>query len=260
VLLHIHGFESDLFTNEFVSVIANAFQKKNQGFLTVQTRGMANEYFFKTTDGKWKKLGSHFEVLEDSYKDIDAWIELLISKGYSNIILQGHSLGTMKVLRYLFEGKHADKVTKVILLAPFDIMQLLETATQGKWREYLEIARQRVAVGKGEEVIPTQYLDVSMSYQTYVSHHQENEFEYMFKFSDKEYDFPLLQKISIPVKVIVGTKDEFFHPANPSHPEEAMTIFETKVKDFSGNLIPESGHGYVGYEQELVRDIESFIN
>jgi predicted alpha/beta hydrolase family esterase len=35
--------------------------------------------------------------------------------------LQGHSLGTFKIVRYLFEGKYADKINKLILLAPFDI-------------------------------------------------------------------------------------------------------------------------------------------
>ncbi len=260
VVLHLHGFEGDFFTNSFISTIAQKFKQKNMGLLTVQTRGMANEYLFKTTEGSWRKIGAHFEVMEDAYIDIDAWMEFLLAEGYTNIVIQGHSLGTMKTVRYLFEGSHTDKVIKIILLAPFDIMRLLENATNGKWDEYLEIAKQKVKQGLGEEIIPTEYLDVAMSFQTYVSHHQENQFEYMFNFGDKNYDFPLLQKINVPVKVIVGTADEYFHPANPDHPDEAISILSKKIKNASTTLIPDAGHGYDGFEENVADEVVDFLS
>lgn len=259
VILHIHGFEGDFFTNEFVNVITNRLRTQNTAFLSVQTRGIGNEYLMKLTDGSWKKYGAHFEILEDTHNDIDAWIEFLLNQGYTNILLQGHSLGTMKIVRYLFEGKYADKVRKLVLLAPFDIFKLLEDVTKGKWRDYLEIAKQKVNEGKGEEIIPKEFLDVEMSYQTYVSHHSENDFEYMFAFHKKGYTFPLLQKIQIPVKVIVGSKDEWFHPANPSQPAEAIALMKQYIKTFSSKIVDGAGHGYDGYEEIVADEIRTFV-
>ena len=259
IVLHTPGIEGDFFTNDFLQAIAGNLRSQNHAFLSVQTRGIGNEYLMKLTDGRWKKYGAHFELLEDAYKDIDAWIKFLTSQGYKNIILQGHSLGTMKIIRYLFEGTHTNVVRKLILLAPFDIFKSLEDATKGKWREYLEVAKQKVKEGKGEENIPTEFLDVQMSYQTYVSHHTESDFEYMFAFHKKGYNLPLLQKIQIPVKAIVGSIDEWFHPANPSQPSEAMELMKKYIKTFSSKIIEGAGHGYDGYEELVANEILDFI-
>ena len=47
-------------------------------------------------------------------------------QGYSEFILAGHSLGTIKSVRYLFEGEYADTIRSLILLAPFDKMDILK--------------------------------------------------------------------------------------------------------------------------------------
>ena len=60
------------------------------------------------------------ELLEEAHLDISAWIKFLLDEGYQEIILQGHSLGTIKVIRYLFEGEYKNKISKLILLAPFE--------------------------------------------------------------------------------------------------------------------------------------------
>ena len=176
------------------------------------------------------------------------------------MILEGHSLGTYKVTWYLIEGKYADKVEKLILLAPFDIMQLLEDATKGKWPEYLKIAEQKVKEGKGREIIPEYFLDVRMSYQTYVSHHAQNDIEKMFAVHDKSYTFPLINKIHIPVKIIVGDQDPYFHPANLDNPQEAMEILLRNIKNSEGKLIKGSKHIYEGYEDQVADEVLKFIN
>ena len=168
-------------------------------------------------------------------------------------------MGTMKIVRYLFEGSYKDSVTKLILLAPFDIIQLLEEATDGNWKEYLKLANQRVAEGKGEEIIPEEFLDVAISYQTYVSHHIQNELTTMFAFHKKGYDFPILQKITMPVLAIAGTKDEFLHPANPSHPEEAFELMKKHISSFSSLMIPNAPHSFEAYEDVIAKRILSFV-
>lgn len=260
VILHVHGFKGDFYTNEFVKRIAERLHKENFGFIAVQNRGtgIESEIYTNTKEG-WQLGGASYELLEEAYIDIDAWIKFLLDKGYKEIILEGHSLGTMKVVRYLFEGKYADKVKKLILLAPFDIMQLLQSVTKGKWREYIKIAEKKVKDGKGMEIIPSHFLDAKMSYQTYVSHHKQDDFEKMFAVHDKSYTFALLNKIKIPVKIIVGTEDPYFNPANPKNPQEAFEVLLKNIKNSSGKLIFGSGHGYEGYENLVADGVLEFV-
>lgn len=260
VLVHIHGFEGDFFTNRFIKPLANTLKENNIGFLTVQTRGMGSDYGFKTINDTWKRYGAHFERHEEAYMDIDAWIKFLQEQGYKNIILQGHSLGTMKIIRYLFEGSHPELIKKLILLAPFDNIYMAKSFENGKrWRINLEAAKQKVAEGKGEELMPKDWWDVEMSYQTYISWLDDNDFTHMFDFHDKKYPFPILNKIEIPVKVIVGTKDDFLHTSNKENPQEAMDIMKKNIKDFSFRLIDGATHSYTGYEEVVVEEILKYI-
>jgi len=259
IVLHIHGFEGDFFTNKFISVIANKLKENNIGFLTVQTRGMANDYDLNGVDGKFRRYGAHFELLKNAYLDIDAWIEFLEKQGYYQVILQGHSLGTIKVVRYLFEGSYTDKVKKLILLAPFDKTYLAEDFTKGKWREYLNKAKEKVKDGKGDEIISKHFDSIVLSYQTYVSWYEETDLSHMFNFFDKNYSFPTLNKIRIPVKVIVGTKDEYFYLSNPEKPQGAIDILKNNIKDFSWKLVEDAKHNYNGYEDIVANGIYKFL-
>jgi pimeloyl-ACP methyl ester carboxylesterase len=260
-IIHVHGFQGDFFTNEFLKKIAEKLHEKNFGFVAIQNRGtgIESEIYAKNKKGL-VYAGANFELLEEAYIDIDAWVKFLLDEGYKEIILEGHSLGTMKVVRYLSEGKYVGKIKKLILLAPFDIMQLLEDATKGKWPEYLKKAEQKVKEGKGRELIPEEYLDVKISYQTYVSHHKQDDFEKMFAVHDKNYKFPLLNKIQIPVKIIVGTEDPYFNPANPKDPQEALETLLKNIKNSEGQLIMGSGHGYEEYEDLVADGVLHFIS
>lgn len=259
-IVNIHGFQGDFFNQEFGIKIAEKLKENNFGFISMQNRGSGIEAEIYADNPEGVIFGgSDFELLEEAYLDIDAWIEFLLDQGYKEIILQGHSLGTMKVSRYLLEGKYADSVIKLILLAPFDIMQLLEDATKGKWPEYLKIAEEKVKEGNGREIIPEYFLDVKMSYQTYVSHHTQNDFEKIFAVHDKTYSFPLLNKISIPVKIVVGDKDPFFHPSNPENPQEAMDILLKNIKNSEGLLVKGSAHIYDGYEDLVAEEVLKFV-
>jgi len=81
----------------------------------------------------------------------------------------------------------------------------------------------------------------------------------MFAFFDKNYSFPILKKIQIPVKVIVGTSDEYFHPTNPKDPKEAFNILKSNVKNFSGKLIENANHGFAGYEDVVADEVLNFV-
>lgn len=259
VLLFIHGFESDFYTHKFIHLIAERSREENYSFLSVQTRGTGRATEFKRETQSSSIIGSCYELLEDAYKDIDAWINWLSNKGFEEVILLGHSLGTIKITRYLTEGTYKDKVDKLVLLAPFDKNGQEELVTGGKWREYVKLAQDKVSKGNGRELIPDYYEEVPMSYQTFSSWYQEDELGCMFDVYIKDYEFPVLNRIQIPLHIIVGTKDEYFHRTNPDHPEEAMEILLKNLQKGSGELIQDAKHSFRGFESELVEALFKFI-
>jgi pimeloyl-ACP methyl ester carboxylesterase len=70
----------------------------------------------------------------------------------------------------------------------------------------------------------------------------------------------LLNKIDVPVKVIVGEHDDYFHPKNPNHPQEAIDTMKLNINDFSSCIIKDSGHQFAGKEHEVAQEVILFLD
>lgn len=257
-ILHIHGFEGNFYENNFVHILANELESKGIGFLTVNTRGNGRDTDFNTADGKYKRIGARYELLEEAHLDITVWLKYLISEGYKEIVLQGHSLGTVKAVRYLFEGEHKDKISKLILLAPFDkkgymIVQKLDTEM------LLAKAQGMVDSGKGNELITPDFGDGITSYNTFISWYKQDDLGRMFEFCSPKYDFPILKQIKVDTKIVVGSNDEYFYPTNPKHPDEAMSILLKNIPHSEGKIIDGSVHSFQPHEDLMATEVSSFI-
>lgn len=260
VLLYIHGFEGNFYEDSFTDYIAKELKEINTSWLSVNTRGNGQITNFNTTDNNsTRTIGARYELLEDAYMDIDAWIEFLIEYGFTNITLMGHSLGTYKVVRYLFEGKHKDKIKKLILLSPFDKKILLETYAKTPIQELLNQAQNFVSQGKGDDIIAPKFNEIILSYKTYISWYQQDDFGRCFEFCTKDYDFPILRRVIVPTKIIVGSKDEYFYGSNPDHPEEAMNMMLSAIPRSEGVIIAEAVHSFSPHEDKLAKEIEIFL-
>jgi pimeloyl-ACP methyl ester carboxylesterase len=259
VVLHVHGFEGNFYENSFVHILADALEDQGVGFLTVNTRGNGKDTDFNTVDGKIKRIGAHYELLEEAHIDISAWVEFLLNQGYRNILLEGHSLGTVKSVRYLFEGFYKDKISKLILLAPFDKKGLMIATGRADLDNLLQKAEQKVSENKGDELISEKFDDTSTSYNTFISWYKQDDLGRMFEFCSHDYDFPILKQIQIPTKIIVGSRDEYFYPTNPEHPEEAMKILLSNIPVAEGRMIENAAHSFYPHEGQMVKEVIGFI-
>ncbi len=259
--IFIHGFTSDFYSHSFYHIIKDQLHVQSNALILAQTRGTGIQTEFIKPNDEGVFLGSYYEKLEDAHLDISAFVEFLIKHNYQKIVLIGHSLGTIKCVRYLFEGKYKDNISKVILLAPFDKNVLMEIKAPGKWREFLKIAQKKIADGKGKELVPVpEYEDYPLSYETFYSWYEQSDLGRMWDFHKKNYDFPVLQKIRIPVKVILGGKDPYVN--YPQFDESAKSVLQTLTRYISNcetHLIPNSGHTYFGYEKEVADQVGNFV-
>ncbi len=244
-VIYIHGMFGDYKTPNFVNNLKEGLIKNNFAYLATNNRG--------------KGENSRYELLEEAHLDITAGIKFLIDKGYNKIILIGHSAGTLKVVRYLSEGNYKDSVIKLILVAPIDPLGGRIAHGRNNIEEFLKRAQEKVDEGKGNEMITSEFDHDDVSYQTFISWYKRDNLGRMFEFCNKEYDFPVLKQIKIPVKAIAGTKDEYLHPSSPEHPEEAMNILSKHIKNFDYKIVEGSGHNFNGFEKELVDEIMNFI-
>lgn len=244
-VIYVHGMFGDYKTPNFVNNLRKELVNNNIAYLATNNRG--------------ERENSRHELLEEAYLDISADIKFLIDQGYDKIILIGHSAGTMKVVRYLFEGEYKNNIFKLILIAPIDPLGGRIAHGRNNIEEFLKRAQEKVDQGKGIEMITSEFDHDDVSYQTFISWYKRDDFARMFEFCNNDYDFPVLNKIKIPVKAITGTKDEYLHPSNPEHPEEAMNIFSKYIKSFDYKIIDGSGHNFNGFEKELVNEIINFV-
>lgn len=252
-VIHTHGFYGDFYANQFTHNLFDYFKSKNQAFITVQNRGTGIQTEFLTTDGEGQILGSFYERLEDSHIDITAWINYLKTIGYAKFVLMGHSLGTIKSIRYLFEGEYKDLITNLILLAPFDKNGFIEDFTNGKAKDYLVEAEKAITEGKGREQVPQSFEYFPVSYQTFASWYNQSELSCMFDFyRHKNYNYPILNKINIPVKIIVGDKDEFLYIPKYNNLGQVKQVLNNNIKNLSLHILPGCGHSFRGFEGELV--------
>lgn len=258
-VLYIHGMNGNFYELDFVQVLADFFEINRVGFLVGNNRGNGKDTDFKTVDGKLRRIGSRYELIEEANLDISAWIKVLIDEGYQEIILLGHSAGTIKAVRYLFEGELADKVTKLILLAPIDPLGGRLAHGRNDIEKFLEKARAKIDAGKGEELIMPEFDHDILSYQSFSSWYRRDDLGRMFEFCAPDYDFPVLKKIKIATLIITGSRDEYFNPSNLKTREEAMKILLKNIPISKGKIIEGSGHCFEGFEKEIVKAITKFI-
>lgn len=254
-VIYIHGFETTFYAHKFVHKIAEKFNQSNTTYLLAENRGTGIITEFINTDGVGKYYGSFRERLEEAHLDISAWIEFLKNEGYEQIILMGHSLGTIKVIRYLSEGKYADSVKGLILLSPFDKNAYVEVKTKGEWKKHVEIAKEKIDNGQGLESIPDTFDDYPVSFITYYSWYKSGDLSEIFDFYSKDYDFPVLNKINIPVTAVLGGKDNFlFFSQFNKDAFEIKDILESNIPNCTATVLPDAGHVFRGFE-EVVKEL-----
>lgn len=260
-VIMIHGFTSDFYSHKFYHSISQKLEAQGNAVILAQTRGTGIVTEFLKTDGSGEHVGSYYEKIEEGHLDITAFIKFLFDEGYSEIILTGHSLGTIKSVRYLFEGEYKDKIKKLILLAPFDKNAFMEVKAPNKWYEFVEIAKQKIEDGKEKEFVPVpEYEDFAMSYQTFYSWYIQDDLSCMWDFYRRDYDFPTMKKINIPTKVIIGSKDEYLSYAGfGTTTESCMEIIKKNIKDCETVIIEGSEHCYGGFEDQVADEVANFV-
>jgi pimeloyl-ACP methyl ester carboxylesterase len=255
----IHGFFTSFYTIGLFNFLQTRLNELGLANISVETRGSQIVSQFNTRE-ETKIIGSTFEKLEEAHLDITAWIEYLKGRGYKRFVLLGHSLGTLKAIRYMFEGRYKDLVKKIILVGPFDKNGYIEDYTNGKWRQYLLQAKEKINLGHGREMIPDNFDDYQMSYQTYYSWYQPSDLNEIFDFyRSGEYEFPILNKLNVPVQIIFGDQDEFVYIDKYNNLSEVKQVLQKHIKLLDLKVINDAGHNLDNHFSSALNSIRKFL-
>ncbi len=257
LFLLIHGTAGNFYEEGFIEPLSRTLVAQGVSFLSFNNRG-AGVY------DPWQKTGAAVELFEDSVIDIDAWIQYALSKGYANVVLCGHSLGTEKVVYYMNHGTHKDVVRSAVLLAPSDSkgFQLYgdpsnATSPDGaQIQKYLSQAQTLVAGGKGDQFLPRDAYATLMpksaaSFVNFVG--ADSPLSQALPFHTKKLE--AYSKIDIPILALIGDQEEY----TVVPVDEALTLMKTENPNTQAMQLSDCNHDFAGKEDEISRLIAKFI-
>ncbi len=142
----------------------------------------------------------HAHTLDEDVAEVASWVRWLVQKGHSRIILVGHSYGNLQLLTYL--GQNPSPAVKQVLMVSLTDVERKQSAQQ----------RARLAkdlherLGKGSKALVeaeighcNKYVSPPAALLSYLSLSRGSILE-------------ALEKTSVPVEVILGSKDDRMGP------------------------------------------------
>lgn len=257
-ILFVHGAGSSFCGDPFIEKTAEAVTRENVSFFAVNTRGhdVVSDFRTHEPNGEYesKRVGHAREIFEECVLDIVAAIDRLIGLGYEEVILFGHSLGALKALHYLSET-HDLRVGGLILGSPPDI--------PGIFKRALEIARAdpktKKRLSKEKNIFIDKYSENFPSApemrESFLGAGAKTN---LFPFSDPQGSFEALAKVTVPLLVFYGTKEEPVVIPTGTCLERIQKEAE-EAPSVSTHVIRGAPHNYLGFEGEIAKTVSEWI-
>lgn len=263
VVISTHGIGSNCFKKR-EDIIAQKLTSNNIAFFTFNNRGNGLVNGVKS-NGEKILQGTVFENVEDSYYDIVGVIKLMINKGYKNIHMQGHSLGSTKTV-YTYnkliengEQELLNKIKSVILLSLVDIPELMNYLINStNNQDFIKFALQKESEGNLDYILDTKVPFLPLiSVKTFLKYYRNNKNIDFAKYTTKDFKFEKLNNIKVPIFMRWGNVNELISLPADKLAELMNEKINNQNKDIS--YIDGATHNYKGKEELLAEEILSFL-
>jgi pimeloyl-ACP methyl ester carboxylesterase len=237
-IVFIHGRPVSAFI-PMMSGHARELASHGCSILTANTRGHDIGTWLFRKDGKLMLGGAWWEKLEDSPRDLDAWITFALGLGFRGVVLLGFSMGALKVINYQAERNDPRVVGLIAMSGPIRAAREMKP-------ERVKLAEQMVNEGRGLDLLPWEEYGSpfgTMSAQGYLSRARANLDVFGVDLPDAS-----ITKIRCPLFVCYGTREEDI--GTPADLEmirrNAASASSIRTQVFEG-----AEHGFVGHEREV---------
>lgn len=245
VVIAITGIHGNFYSNPMYYNIGDTLSDNGIAFIYAQTNDAFNQMeTLNTSTGKTEIIGSYNECFDDICDDINAYVNFAKDKGYTGIILAGHSLGANKVIHYLANAKETP-VKHFILVSPANMKYMLDNVTEDERR----IIRHFVDNGMGDRMLLFPFMGwAPMIAKTAWQWLWRNPLDNVH--SDEDGDFSEVELISQSGVLIIGTYDRFSY----GEPKAFIELINSHIQQKNDNdviFVEGTGHVYTKREQML---------
>lgn len=259
IIIHVHGKEGHFIQNHFVTTMGKTYPLFDYAFLTFNNRGhdyMADLIKKTSTGYIWEQGGSIFDILEQSIFDIQGIIDYIQELGYTDIILQGHSLGPHKICYYIINTPQHN-ISKLIFLTTADVRYQFDSSVPD-WQKYSLVAKRMMDEGKGRDLMPIKlWSNCLISAASFWNYTNPNTNCFVFNGTHPEFEYKNFNKITLPMLVV-----------NPEHDvatgipqEKALQLIKNRSisKHLETHMIKNAVHNFLAKENELCQVITSWL-
>ena len=258
VLIAIHGMTSNCFKDR-ERIIAEAVEEIGIDTICFNNRGSEIVKYIKYGDEKKALAGMAYENVEESIYDIIGAIKYAVELGYTDIYLQGHSLGCTKIV-YSYnrmkqeKNKYLKYIKGIVLLSLVDIPRLFKLVSRQKNLDY---AIEEEKQGLELELMPKDAFIHPISVKTFLQYTKYNKNLDFAKYHDKDYKYEEINNIEVPIFMRWGNSNEFIEQNANDLVSTLNKKISNKNKDI--NYIDGANHSYENKEETLATQIKDFL-
>lgn len=258
ILIQTHGMTGNCFKNR-EKTISKVVEKIGVDAICFNNRGSEIVKYIKYFEEKKELAGMAYENIEDSYYDIVGAIKYAVKLGYTKIYLQGHSLGSTKVVytynRMKEENNDLLKYIKgIVLLSLVDVANLLKKVTK---QEYIDFANKKEEEGQLLELMPDKTFFHPISVKTFLKYVKYNEDIDFAQYGNDDFEFKTLNNIEVPLFMRWGNVREMIE----READDQVNFMNNKIKNANKDIdyIDGANHSYDNREEQLANQISNFI-
>lgn len=260
IIISIHGMSSNCFKNR-EEVIAKNLEEYD--YFCFNNRGSELVKYIRKTENskKIKSLGgATYEDPLDSYYDILGAIKYVLSIGYTDILLQGHSLGSTKIVYTYNRLKNENNlvinnIKGIILLSLVDIVAAIKVFSKDKYKENINLALE-LSKNDNLALMPHNSFIHPISAKTYLNY-TINSKDIDFAGFGRDEELNVLNNIDVPIFMRWGNINEMII----QKAEDLVLLVNTIIKNENKDIgyIDGADHGYSKKEDILAKEISNFI-
>lgn len=262
VYIFVHGLGGNLFSN--IVLIQELALRKDVGVLTFSNRGSEVISRIQKLDARKKSGftkfmgGMAFEKFEDCQDDVLGAVKHIYHKFKCNIILVGHSTGCQKIIFSLAKSKQLAKlISHLVLIAPMSDFAYYQKITPiNLWQQQITSVKSQIQNNEGDILLK----DIQMEGEIYSANRFFSLYsgvsnEEIFTYFDDKIKPVFLEKINLPILIILGEKDEYRSKPMIQIAKWFVKHINTKSKV---QIITNVGHKTAGHEKEIIESIQNF--
>ncbi len=244
--LCIHGTGSNFYATSTLGGLAPKLLATGAAVLRANTRGH-DLLSTGPSDGGRGLQGAAFERIDESPRDLRAWIELLHTRDYRRIGLLGHSMGAIKSI-FTLARDSPPQVAALVAISPpgLSYSRFCESPRAGEFRQTFERASQLLRDGRGDELMLIKFpIPYYVSAAGFVDRYGP----------DEKYNvLGLLSRVACPVLVTYGSS-ELQSGVAFAGMSDAVEKLATAANSLQVAVIAGADHIYTGCHDALAARI-----